>query len=158
MFDFLSNLPPELLIASLSALPFTELRGSIPLALGFYNLSAISSFSFAVLGNLIPAVFILLGLGFLSKYLRQRYIIMDRFFNWLFGMTARNHEKKFKKWKELALLTLVAVPLPLTGAWMGSLCAFVFGIPFKKAFPLISLGVIISGVIVTALTLGFMNT
>jgi len=52
-----------------------------------------------------------------------------------------------------ALVLFVAIPLPLTGAWTGSLIAFLFKIPFKIAFPLISLGVIIAGVIVLALSL-----
>lgn len=49
-----------------------------------------------------------------------------------------------------ALVLFVAVPLPITGAWTGSLIAFLFKIPFKKAFPLITAGVALAGLIVTA--------
>jgi len=52
---------------------------------------------------------------------------------------------------------LVAIPLPFTGAWTGSLAAFVFGISAKKAFPLISLGVLIAGIIVLLSTLGIIK-
>ena len=42
----------------------------------------------------------------------------------------------------------------MTGGWTGALAAYVFGVPFKKAVPLILVGVLIAGVIVTAATLG----
>jgi hypothetical protein len=46
----------------------------------------------------------------------------------------------------------VAIPAPVTGAWTGSIVAFLLGIEFKRAFPAIMLGVFIAGVIVTSLT------
>jgi len=51
----------------------------------------------------------------------------------------------------------VAIPMPFTGAWTGALCAFVFGIPFKRAFPAIAGGVVIAGIIVTLTTLGIIK-
>ncbi|MDI6689729.1 MAG: small multi-drug export protein [Actinomycetota bacterium] len=35
----------------------------------------------------------------------------------------------------MALVTFVAIPLPMTGAWSGSVAAFVFGIPLKGLYP-----------------------
>ena len=78
----------------------------------------------------------------------------NRFFTYLFERTRKKHNGKFEKWGALALITFVAIPLPVTGGWSGALAAFVFGIPFKKALPLIFLGVIIAGAIVTGLSLG----
>jgi uncharacterized membrane protein len=54
-------------------------------------------------------------------------------------------------------MIFVAIPLPLTGAWTGALCAFVFGIPMKKAFWAISAGVVLAGVIVSLATLGIIK-
>ena len=51
-----------------------------------------------------------------------------------------------------ALIVFVAIPLPMTGAWTGALIAFLFGIPFKKAFPLITLGIMIAGIIVLVIS------
>ena len=53
----------------------------------------------------------------------------------------------------MALIILVAIPLPMTGAWTGSLAAWVFQIPPIQAIILIGLGVFIAGIIVTILTL-----
>ena len=59
----------------------------------------------------------------------------------------------FELFRDFALVLFVAIPLPFTGAWTAMVAAFVFGIPFRLAFPLILFGVIIAGVIVSVLTL-----
>ena len=137
--------------------PILELRGSLPIALGVYNLPIWSAFLFSIIGNLIPVFFLLWFLESVSKFLSRHFYFFERFFTWLFEKTRKKHTKKFERWEEFALIILVAIPLPFTGAWTGSLCAFVFGIPFKKALPLIALGVIIAGLIVTSVTLGVIN-
>ncbi|MDP3991059.1 MAG: small multi-drug export protein [Candidatus Nealsonbacteria bacterium] len=147
----------ELKVFLIAMSPIFELRGSIPIAFGVYGLPAWSSFIISIIGNLVPVVFILLLLEIVSGFLSRRIYFFNRFFAWLFEKTRKKHAAKFEKWKELALVILVAIPLPFTGAWTGSLCAFVFGIPFKKAFPLIAIGVIIAGIIVTFTTLGIIN-
>jgi hypothetical protein len=53
-----------------------------------------------------------------------------------------------KKYGYLALIPFVAIPLPLTGGWTGSIIAFLYQVPFKIAFPLIALGVMVAGIIV----------
>jgi len=139
-------------------LPITELRGAIPLAVIIYDLPVWSAFIWSVLGNLIPVVFIIWILDLLiNKFLIHKIYIFNRFFTWLFENTRKKHSKKFEKWRDLALVILVAIPLPGTGAWTGALAAFVFGIPIKRAFPLIALGVLIAGVIVTSITIGIIN-
>jgi len=49
----------------------------------------------------------------------------------------------------IGLAIFVGVPLPMTGAWTGSVLAYLMGIEYKRALPAILLGVIIAGVIVT---------
>lgn len=149
---------PEIITLLISMLPISELRGAIPVAIGVYDMSVISAFFWAVLGNIIPIIFILWGLDLLiNKFLIHRIYFFNRFFTWLFERTRRNHSRKFERFKEFALVILVAIPLPLTGAWTGALAAFVFGIPIKRAFPLIILGVLIAGLIVTLVTIGIIS-
>lgn len=149
---------PELVIFFSSMLPITELRGAIPLAIVVYNMPAWTAFLWAVLGNLIPIIFIIIGLDLLiNKFLIHKIYIFNRFFTWLFERTRKKHSKKVEKWGDLALLLFVAIPLPGTGAWTGALIAFVFGISLKRAFPLISLGVIIAGILVTLIVKGIIN-
>jgi len=150
-------MPAELITLIIGALPISELRGAIPIAIGVYNMPIPVAFFWAVLGNIIPVIFILWFLEKVSNFLSHRIYFFNRFFTWLFENTRKNHSQKFELLKEFALVILVAVPLPFTGAWTGALAAFVFGIPFKKAFPLIVLGILIAGVIVTCATMGIIN-
>ena len=55
------------------------------------------------------------------------------------------------KYGRLGLIPFVAIPLPFTGAWTGILAAWIFDIHPKKAIPMLTIGVIISGIIVTTL-------
>lgn len=140
-----------------AAAPVTELRGAIPLALGVYKLPIIITLILAITGNMLPVVFILWWLNPVQLWLSKNFSFFERFFNWLFSWTRSRHAKKFEKYEELALVILVAIPLPMTGAWTGSLAAFVFGIPYKKALPLIFIGVLIAAAIVTLISTGLIN-
>ena len=142
-------------VALISALPIAELRGAIPIALSLYKMPVIQAYLFALLGNTIPVIFLLLYLGPFSIFLR-RWHFFDLFFTWLFKRTQR-HEEKYEKYGALFLLFFVAIPLPVTGAWTGCAAAFMFGIRFKYAFPSIIGGVIIAGLIVSLASLGLIS-
>lgn len=127
----------------IAASPIAELRGAIPFGLS-QGLPLHLVFPLAILGNLIPVVLLLK--------------ILPRFFpQWLWAHTHKRHKNKFARWGEFALIPLVAIPLPFTGAWTGSLAAIVFGIPFKKSLLLISVGVVMAAIIVSLLTLGVLS-
>ena len=146
----------ELVIFLIAASPVVELRGAIPLALLVYELPLWQAFFLSVAGNMVP-VLLLPIFGVVSGRLSRRFSIFEQYFTWLFERTQRKHKKKFERFYAFALVVFVAIPLPFTGAWTAMVAAFVFGIPFRRAFPLILVGVIIAGVIVSALTLGILN-
>lgn len=150
-------LPEEIKTLLIAMSPIFELRASIPIALTVYNLPLWSAYLFSVIGNIIPIVFILWLLEAVSGFLSRHSVSFERLFKWLFTRTRDRHKNKFERWKEFALVVLVAIPLPFTGAWTGALAAFVFGIPFRKAFPLIAAGVAIAGLIVAFATQGIIK-
>lgn len=154
IFEFFYSLPKEVIVFFISMVPIGELRAAIPLAMNKYQLGIVGSFFWAVAGNVFSVVIVVLFLEKVSNYLSKKSRMFNRFFEWLFERTRRKHSKKFELYQELALITFVAIPLPMTGGWSGAVAAFVFGIPPKKAIPLIALGVVIAGVVVTALTAG----
>lgn len=156
LVEMLGAVPHWLAVMVISALPISELRGAIPIAIGVYGMDPFEAYSLSVLGNLIPVVPLLLFLEPVSEYLR-RYRIFDIFFTWLFSRTRRNHSENFEKYGLFALTLFVAVPLPVTGAWTGCAAAFVFGIRFRHSFPAIVAGVMIAGIIVTAVTMTGMS-
>jgi len=137
-------------------LPVSELRGAIPLAIGVYDIDPVKAYAISVIGNMVPVLFVLLLVDKVSATLSKKFVFFERFFGWLFEHTRMKNADRFQKWGSLALVAFVAIPLPVTGAWSGSIAAFVFGIPFKKSFPLIFAGVLIAGLIVSGLTLGIL--
>lgn len=152
MFD----LPPSIIVFLTAMLPFGELRGAIPLAIGTFKIDPLQAYLLGVAGNLVPVIFLLNLLGPIEK--RLRFIgFFDRFFNYLFHRTRHKHSEKMDKYGALGLVTFVAIPLPVTGAWTGVAAAYVFDIEKRYAFPAITLGVLIAGVIMTGLTLGVIN-
>lgn len=133
---------------AIGALPVSELRGAIPLGL-YLGMPLYVAFFWALLGNVIfiaPALFLLEPV---SVYLR-RFKIWSSFFDWVFERTKRN-SLKVMRYESLGLFILVAIPLPMTGAWTGVIAATLFKIKFRYAFISIVLGVIAAGIIVSSL-------
>lgn len=152
--DFFKSFPPELATFLIAMIPVTELRAAIPFAMGYFHLSAYQAFFWAVFGNLVPAVFIVWLLKPFSEWLSVKSKICKRLFKWWFGKIIRKFSGHYEKYGWLALMIFVAVPLPVTGAWTGSVAAFLFNIQKRKAIFSISIGVIIAGIIVTIISSG----
>ena len=156
--EIFKNIPPQWALFFISMLPIAELRVAIPLGLTIYKLDVITTFIYSVAGNLVPMFFILYLIDPVSQYLMKHSRIFNKFFTRLFEKTRIKFSKRSVKYGSFfALVLFVAIPLPLTGCWTGSLAAFLFQIPKKYAILAISLGVIIAGIIVTILTTGVIN-
>jgi uncharacterized membrane protein len=152
--EWFHGFPPALATILISMIPIFELRGSIPTGVGM-GMKVWEAFLWAVLGNMIPIPFILWFLEPFSDWLSRHSRVMERFFAWLFARTRKKHSRSFERWKEVALMIFVAIPLPMTGAWSGAVAAFVFGIPFIPALLYIFLGVAIAGIVVSLTTATF---
>ncbi len=136
-----------------AALPISELRGAIPLAVFDYHLDPIIAYGLGVVGNFLPVIPLLLGLDWLVRQL-SRVAFLKKFIERFFTFTHRQHGARIARVGALGLVALVATPLPLAGAWSGVLIAFLFGVPLRYALPLIALGILIAGLIVTLITMG----
>lgn len=145
------GLSKELVVFLIATLPIVELRGAIPVAINVLDMPWYSAFALAFLGNLLPVPFILLFLEAVTRFL-SRIAFFKRLLDWLFERT-RRRGRMLEKYKRIGLVLFVAIPLPITGAWTGSLIAVLFGMPFKHAFLSITIGVVIAGAIVTSLSL-----
>ncbi|OJI07883.1 hypothetical protein BK004_00375 [bacterium CG10_46_32] len=137
--------------------PIGELRLAIPLALAKYNLEPVSAYVISVLGNLVPVIFLLLFLEAVSLFLIDHSKTFEQFFDWLFERTRKRIGHRYELYGYIALVLFVAIPLPITGAWTGSVAAYLLGIPFWRAFGLIAIGVSIAGVIVTLASMGVIS-
>jgi len=141
----------ELVVIIISALPVLELRGALPVAINLFHFPWHYAFFLAVIGNLLPVPFLLLLLDSLSKAL-SRVKLFESMFNKLFEH-ARRRGKIIERYERIGLTLFVAIPLPITGAWTGSIAAVLVGLKFKYAFLSILLGILIAGGIVTTLCL-----
>jgi uncharacterized membrane protein len=141
----------DLVVLVTSALPILELRGGIPVALGLFDFPWYYALLLAVIGNLLPVPFILLFLNSATRLL-SKVPFFDRILTRLFA-GARQRGRIIEKYKGIGLVLFVAIPLPVTGAWTGSLAAVLFGLRFRHAMLSIFIGVLIAGVIVTCLSL-----
>ena len=141
-----------LYIVAISMVPVIELRGAIPVGIGF-GLPFWPVFIAALIGNLLPVPILILFTRRVFEWLRKKSAFLEKVVSKL-EKKAESKEELLKKYELLGLCILVAIPLPGTGAWTGSLVAAVFNIRLKHAFPVIALGVLIAGIIVTAVTYG----
>jgi uncharacterized membrane protein len=155
LIQLLSGSPHEITTVVLAMLPISELRGAIPYAVTIGKMPWQEAYVIAVIANFIPVIFILWWIGPVSEYLR-RFAIFDRFFDWLFARTRRKG-KMIERFEILGLILFVAIPLPVTGAWTGSVAAFIFDIKKRVALPAIFVGIMIAGVIVTLASLGVIS-
>ncbi|OGF31900.1 hypothetical protein A2223_01865 [Candidatus Falkowbacteria bacterium RIFOXYA2_FULL_35_8] len=149
--ELVKNLPAELATFLLALIPVTELRASIPIAVGWFNLPILQAFFWSVLGSIFITLVLVYLIDIVSKQL-MKFKLGLKFFTWLFARTRRKFEGKYLKYGEIALVIFVAIPLPITGVWTGSVAAFLFGIDRMRSVLLISLGTLIAGIIVSVLT------
>jgi Predicted membrane protein len=145
------GIPREAIIIVISALPVVELRGALPVAINVFGMAWYKAFCLAIIGNLLPVPILLLFLDSLAK-VASRVEVGRKMVNWVFERT-RRRGNTIEKYEKLGLMLFVAIPLPVTGAWTGSIAAFLLGLKFRYAFLSILLGVIIAGAIVTSLCL-----
>lgn len=133
-----------------SMIPIVELRGGLPFGVAL-GLPYPAAFAAAVIGNTLPAPFIVVYIRRIFQWMRRR---LPRFNGVVDSLETKAHLKGdlVNKYKYLGLLLFVGIPLPGTGAWTGSLAAAFLDMPLRKALPSIIAGVVLAGCIMTGLT------
>ncbi len=155
LLEHFESLPAPLAVFLVATLPVFELRGAIPTGYAMGMTNPLIIYLLAVAGNFVPVLPILLGLGPAERTLR-RFRIFDRFFDWLFKRTVSRSDV-IRKYESLGLILFVAIPLPMTGAWTGSVAAYLFKLPLRLAIPCIILGILIAGLVVTLVSQGVIS-
>lgn len=148
---FLDTVGRELCVFFCSMLPIIELRGAIPLGAGL-GVASWQTFLLAVAGNLLPVPFLLLLWRWVLR-LMHRIRWTRGIAEWLEERAERSRGK-IERYEFWGLLIFVAIPLPGTGAWTGSLAAAVMGMRFWKAMLAIGLGVLLAGGTMTLISYG----
>ncbi len=147
VINFLQNrVPDELVVFIISMLPIFELRGGL-IAASVLHIPWQIAFPICVIGNMVPIPFELLFIRKIFNWLK-RFAGIKRLVDQLDERAKRKADSDtMRKYAGWGLFTLVAIPLPGTGAWTGGLVADVLDFRIKVAFPIIFVGVISAGLI-----------
>jgi uncharacterized membrane protein len=147
-----------ILSAILSFVPVVELRGGIPVAI-LSGLNPWYAFLLCVFINILITPFVFFFLDVVHKKL-IKYKFYKKTINVILKRAekrSRKLKKKINKYSFLALAIFVAIPLPGTGAWTGSIIAWLLKLNRRKSFLAISLGVIIAGILITLALTGIIS-
>lgn len=138
-----------------SMIPVVELRGGIPFGVAA-GLPVWAAFIAAVIGNLIPVPFIIVYIRRIFQWMRRHMPRLNRLVDKL-ERKAHLKGQRVTKYKYLGLMLFVAIPLPGTGAWTGSLAAAFLDMPLRKAIPSVIVGVLIAGMAISILSYGVVS-
>lgn len=154
ILQIVNGIPAELAVLLLSFAPIMELRAALPVALGVYDMPLIKAFPLVIVGNMLPALLIIYGWDSVVKAICNNWPWLNKLLEKWYQKTQRQWDKKIEKYGPWALILFVAIPLPGSGVWSGSLAAWIFGIDKKNALLGVFIGAVLSGVVVTVLTIG----
>ena len=145
---FTDMLGPQLGVFICSMLPIIELRGAVPLG-AVLGMPWWQSYIISVIGNMVPVPFVLLFIRkILDFMLKSKIKFFNKIATWLNNKAEKNRGK-IEKYSFWGVCLFVAIPLPVTGAWTGSLVAATIEMKFWKAVLSALFGVMIAGVIMT---------
>ena len=155
ILDTLSFLGSEMIVFVVSMMPLIELRGAIPIGL-FLGLDPVLVFFLTFLASLIPGPFIILLIKKVFDFL-ERFKFFEKLIDRIIRRNQEKHREKIEKYGYVGLLIIVAIPLPGTGVWSGSLAAALFDLKFFKAMLMIILGNLMAAMVIMMVSLGVIN-
>ena len=148
---FLETVGEELCVLICSMIPIIECRGAVPMG-AIFGLPWWQTMLFAIAGNILPVPFILLFIRAILKWMHTcRIKFLNKFAGWL-DRKVEKHKGTIEKYSYWGVAVFVAVPLPGTGAWTGTLIASVLGLDAKKSFLAAVLGVLVATAIMTVIS------
>lgn len=149
-----------LIVFFVSMVPLIELRGAIPIAVGFiengYDLNLALCYVTAIIGNMVPVPIIFFFARKVLEWGADKPLI-GKLFTFFLEKGHKGGQKLQEKagrglfW---ALFLFVGIPLPGTGAWTGTLAASLLDMDFKSSVVAVLLGVILAGVIMGLVSAG----
>ena len=144
----------EVVVFLISMCPFLELRGGL-LAASLLKVPILKAIPISIIGNIIPIPFILFFIRAIFSWMKRFKIfrgLIERLEN-----RAMSKSDKVTQYEFMGLVLFVGIPLPGTGAWMGSLIAALLEMDIKKAVAAELMGIAIATVIMSFLSYGLLG-
>lgn len=151
MPSVLDFIPVAFRILILAAIPILEQKAAIPVGV-IAGLPIWEVYLLTLVGAVIPSPFIIWFIEHIFEFLR-RYPLMDKMIT-KFETKTRGKSDNIQKYKLLGLFMFVAIPLPGTGVWTGSLAAVLLGLNKKSAVLAVFAGAVVCGLLILAFTSG----
>jgi len=149
-----------LMVFIVGLLPIAEIRGAIPLAFALFRddpSQLLLGVAMGIAGNLLIAPLVISLLDYVEKWVmhsKHSPEALRRIYSWVLNI-ARRRAENIRSGGYVALAVFVSVPLPVTGAWTGSIIAYLLGMDRKRAVAAIELGVLgASAIVFTAVYAG----
>ena len=139
-------------VLCMAALPVVELRGAVPWGV-VHDLPLLAVLIVSIVGNMLPVPFIILFVRKVLAWMKSKSSRLSAIAEKI-EQRGRTKGDILVKYEMLGLFVLVAIPLPGTGAWTGSLVAAMFDLRLKNAVPAIFFGVVAAGIIMTLVSYG----
>tara|TARA_B100000614_G_scaffold232417_1_gene227026 strand:+ start:480 stop:956 length:477 start_codon:yes stop_codon:yes gene_type:complete len=134
----------------LSISPLGEAKIAIPIFLSKGNLSVHTILVVGLIGNLLvyPLFYKLIEISNQSLLNNKNY----KKYATLLSLRARKKTKDVvKKYGLWGLMIFVMIPIPFTGAYIGTIAAYIFKTDYKKTLYAISVGLVISCTVIAYL-------
>lgn len=158
LIQFLDQyLSRELVVFVISLMPILELRGGL-LAAYLLQIPWQSTFLICFIANIIPVPFILIFGRKIINWMKGTKLFHKLGHKFEDRAKKKSQAKSMQKYKMLGLFLFVAIPLPGTGAWTGSLVAAIMDMRLKNALPVVAVGVLVAGFIMTLLSYGLLKS
>ena len=144
----------EVVIFIISMCPFLELRGGL-LAASLLKVPILKAIPICIIGNIIPIPFILFFIRAIFAWMKKFKIfrgLIERLEN-----RAMSKSDKVTQYEFMGLVLFVGIPIPGTGAWMGSLISALLEMDIKKAVVAELIGIAIATVIMSFLSYGLLG-
>lgn len=150
---FTETVGPHFSVLFCSMIPIIELRGAIPMGAAL-GLPWWQNYLISVVGNMLPVPIILLFVrGVLDWMAASKIKLFASVAHWV-NAKAEKNRAKIERYSFWGVALFVAIPLPATGAWTGSLVAATIEMRFWKAMLSALIGVMIAGGVMTLASYG----
>ncbi len=139
--------PHDMAVVAMGAFPMAGLQIALSVAILSYKMNPLVAVFLAVLGSMIVPTLVLMFADRFHAWVQTHSGFFAK--KWIKEVDKAQHVfvGKYEKYGIIGLMVFVALPLPGTGAWAGSLIAFVFGFPARHAWLAIFLGMFFSGLL-----------
>lgn len=136
-----------------SMIPIIELRGAIPMGAAL-GLPWWQSYLLSIVGNMIPVPIILLFIEKVIAWMaKSKLKFFSKLGNWISNKAEKNRGR-IEKYSFWGVALFVGIPLPMTGAWTGSLVAATIKMNFWRALLSALIGVLAAGCVMTLASYG----